>query len=280
MQIPCYIKSYASAELPQNGNSEHYKQKHCLSVHRPEHSPSPECVCVCVCVCSNAGQKLPDNSKPRTVVCTQHWVWEAAHVTEWKWDEDSKLTANTRHDKLIRNPESSNRCRHASKCWVVFLRRCDQKILCRQKKWYCRWCCVVLMTKQRKWDTTRPTCSDYLPALDSDKLWTEETRTIMTNKYFTSDEFMPLWTCFPASLSPFLSPDTSQKLDRCRKISHYCVTLLHWWHTKHGRVSKSSVSMTRASSCPHIQHTVRTYQHEVTAAEVLNSLEIHINLMN
>jgi len=42
-----------STDLPQYANSEHYKQKRCLSVHRPEHSLSPEreCVCVCMCIC-------------------------------------------------------------------------------------------------------------------------------------------------------------------------------------------------------------------------------------
>lgn len=80
MQTPCYVKSYAAArlllttstDLPQNANSEHYKQKRRLSVHRPEYSLSPESVCVkcvfvCVCtfVCVSAGQQLPDNSKPK-----------------------------------------------------------------------------------------------------------------------------------------------------------------------------------------------------------------------
>lgn len=50
MQIPWYIKSYAattSTDLPQNANSEHYKQKQSKSVRRPQHGPSPVCVCVC-----------------------------------------------------------------------------------------------------------------------------------------------------------------------------------------------------------------------------------------
>ena len=190
---------------------------------------------MCVCVCSNAGQKLPDNSKPRTVVCTRHRVWKAAHVTEWKCDEDSKLTANTRHDKLIWSPESSNRCRQIAVVTRANVESCFYEgaikgFLCRQKKWYCRCCCVVLMTKQRKWDTTRPTYSDYLPALDSNKLLTEETRTIMTNNYFTSDEFMPLWTCFPASLSLPLSlhiPETRRMPENKPLLCHITSLMTH-----------------------------------------------------
>lgn len=77
----CFITR--STDFPQNGNSEHYKQKRRQSVHRPEHSPSPECVCVCVCV--NARQRLPDNSNPKqrlSCVLRSPLEMKATHVSE------------------------------------------------------------------------------------------------------------------------------------------------------------------------------------------------------
>lgn len=79
MQIPCYIKSLAASLLFNHEHrlaSDHYKQKRCLSVHRPEHSLSHSvCVYMCVYVHVIVGQSA-NQSRNCSVYTSCKWQSE------------------------------------------------------------------------------------------------------------------------------------------------------------------------------------------------------------
>lgn len=70
----CFLTT--STDSPRNANSEHYKQKRRLSVHRPERSLSPERVCVCVCVLMLDRLTTANQSRDCSVYLGQSWTWK------------------------------------------------------------------------------------------------------------------------------------------------------------------------------------------------------------
>lgn len=169
MQIPCYIKSYAAArlllttstDLPQNANSEHYKQKRRLSVHRPEYSLSPESVCVmcvyvCVCAClcalvlGNNCLTTANQSRDCSVYLDRHWT-RKLHTLQSESFANSCSTWQT----VIRTPAPSLRLRWEPKLSQLAIDPIKDPVPAEEATLQMMsWC---IMTKQGKQDTIRPT---------------------------------------------------------------------------------------------------------------------------